>query len=151
MEFSGWPRLWSTGGAVAVAEGTLARPSGSLSGLVFCPGLLWEELVLGLYNCRAFPVARIQPWKSLGAWEITDSAGQAPLGHHPPQKWISVFTLTPGCFPRDVRESFVWFRAAEHRGISLCSSQEHFVGLLKSLCIGSLIYILLSSKILILS
>lgn len=82
---------------------------------------------------------------------ITDSAGQAPLGHEPPQEWISVFTLLSGCLPSDVKGSFLWFRTAEHQGISLCSSQEHYVGLLKSLCIGSLIYILFSSKTLILS
>lgn len=43
---------------MAVAKGTLARPSGSLA-LVSCPGVLGEELLLAGYSCRAFPTVRI--------------------------------------------------------------------------------------------
>lgn len=138
----------STGGAVAVAQGLWAGPQARCCRLWFpvlvCCGRSWGWV---------WTTAELSPWSGSPPEPrgITDKAGWAPLGHHPPQEGISVLTPLSGCLPRDVKRSFVWFRTAEHRGISLWSSQEHFVGLLKSLCIGSLIYILFSSKTLILS
>lgn len=127
MEFSARLQLWSPGGAVAAAEGLWL-----IAAQVSVP-------VLGVNSCRALPTGPMQsPGQSL----------TAPLALHPPQEGFQCSPLSAS-LPSDVRGSFVWFRAAEHWGISLCSSQEHFVGLLKSLCIGCLIYILFSSKTLI--
>lgn len=129
MEFSARLQLWSPGGAVAAAEGLwLVGSSG------FCPCAGCEQLQSSAHG----PGPMQSPGKSL----------TAPLALHPSQEGFQCSPLSAS-LPSDVRGSFVWFRTAEHWGISLCSSQEHFVGLLKSLCIGCLIYILFSSKTLI--